>query len=291
MDERAQGRVLADSTIDNICKPVRACFARAVAENQLRVNPADGLELPKRDRIEADDDEDERAQVRAFTREQLAAVLRIVHPRHRLLFELLASTGLRISESLGLYWRDLDLDSPRPVVRVRRQFYRGRFGPPKSRAGKRSVPIPAGLAAKLRQRRAQPEWTGPDDVVFANRVGSPLHVENLRRRHLRPVLGEAGAGWGGFHSFRHTFASMLIEANRPLTEVAALLGHSSPRLTLDTYSHWLRADEAEPLDLDHELEGGNGVGTRPDEAGEGTDLDGDPFPALQAEIVAQAKVE
>ena len=78
----------------------------------------------------------------------------------------------------------------------------------------------------------------------------PLHVENLRRRHLRTPLGEAGASWAGFHTFRHTFASMKLESGAKVTEVAALLGHSSPRVTLDTYLHWLRSDEAEALDLD-----------------------------------------
>jgi integrase len=42
---------------------------------------------------------------------------------------------------------------------------------------------------------------------------------------------------------RHTFASWLLAAGRPITEVARLLGHGSPTVTLSTYAHWVRQDE------------------------------------------------
>jgi integrase len=251
----ATTRKLSDSTIANAMKSVRACLGTAKTEHLIRFDPCIGLKLPKRDVIVQDDEDGE--EVRAFTRIQLATVLSVVHPKHRDLFELLASTGLRISEALGLEWRHLELDEG-PKVKVRQQFYRGRYEPPKTRKGRRDVPIPASLASKLRRRRLASEWSLDDDLVFANESGKPLHVENLRRRFLRTPIGEAGAPWAGFHTFRHTFASMKLESGAKVTEVAALLGHSSPRVTLDTYLHWLGTDDAQPLDLDAELaQGGN----------------------------------
>ena len=273
-----ESRPLSDATIANAMKPVRACLASAKTEHQIRVNPARDLRLPRREQIVHEEDEEGGGGAQAFTREQLAAFLRIVHPKHRLLFEVLASTGLRISEALALQWRHLDLDLGRPKVRVRQQFYRGRFQPPKTRKGRREVPLPGGLAAKLRERRDRPEWTGPEDLVFPNEAGRPLHVENLRRRHLRAVVGEAGAPWAGFHTFRHTFASLKFEGGSPVTEVSQLLGHSTPRVTLDVYLHWLDSDATDALDLDQELlaEGGNKVGTRRTQPGQGPETVAEP---------------
>lgn len=247
----ATTRHLSDSTIANAMKSVRACLGTAKAEHLIRFDPCIGLKLPKRDVIVQDDEDGE--EVRAFTRTQLATVLNVVHPKHRDLFELLASTGLRISEALGLQWRHLELDEG-PKVKVRQQFYRGRYEPPKTRKGRRDVPIPQGLASKLKRRRLASEWSLGEDLVFPNEAGKPLHVENLRRRFLRTPVGEAGAPWAGFHTFRHTFASMKLEAGAKITEVSALLGHSSPRVTLDIYLHWLGAEDAEPLDLNVELQ-------------------------------------
>jgi integrase len=77
----------------------------------IRHNPTHDLKLPHRQPIQDDDDE----QVRAFTREQLGTVLELVHPRHRLLLEVLAATGLRISEALALQSRHLQLDGSYPI--------------------------------------------------------------------------------------------------------------------------------------------------------------------------------
>jgi integrase len=84
---------LADTTIRSILNPLRACLATAVEDGLIRANPAQRVRLPHRPKPEDDDGE----QVRALTREQLAAFLDLMHPRHRLMFRLLASTGLRVS--------------------------------------------------------------------------------------------------------------------------------------------------------------------------------------------------
>src|SRR4051794_19880795 len=105
-----KGTPLSDSTVANAVKPVRACLATALTEGLIRHNPAQGLSLPNRPT--ADDVEDEDA--RPFTRGQLAAFLAQVHPRHRLFFRLLASTGLRISEAIALQRKHLHLDGSSP---------------------------------------------------------------------------------------------------------------------------------------------------------------------------------
>lgn len=110
-DEQEQGRRLSDRTIANVSIPIRAALATAKREGLIRHNPAQGLALPQRERLEAESEE-----IKVFSREQLAAILAMAPERHRPLFELLASCGLRISEALALQRLHLQLDADEPEV-------------------------------------------------------------------------------------------------------------------------------------------------------------------------------
>ncbi len=105
------------------------------------------------------------------------------------------------------------------------------------------------------------EWPGDDDLAFPSLNGTPLHYSNLFRRVLRPVAEEIGAPWAGFHSFRHTTASLLFAGGRNAVQVQRWLGHHSPAFTLATYVHLLDGDLGDALDLAGELPGENTVGT------------------------------
>jgi len=242
-------RELSDSTIRNVLNPVRACLATAVREGKVRHNPTSGATLPHRERVRDEDGE----EVRALTREQLAAFLAVVHPRHRTMLRLLAATGLRVSELIALEWRHLRLDGSEPCVRVRRALVRGRVEPPKSRHGRRDVPLDAELVSELRRHRQASEWPGDEDLVFPSLSGTPLNPENLRRDVIRPAREEAGAPWAGFHTFRHTCAAILFERGFNVKQVQKWLGHHSPSFTLDTYVHLLDERLPEPVSLRDEL--------------------------------------
>lgn len=268
-DQREQGRRLADATVKRIASPVRACLSSAREEDLIRRNPADRIRLPKRESIEAAGAE-ETSEARPFSREQLDTVLRVVHPDYRPMFRLLATTGLRWSEAAALRRGDLDLDGSRPLVRVRRAIGKPtrrdrehaaregrrvdpRFKTPKSRHGRRDVPIPPSLADELRRHLAGLRPDGPESLAFPSTAGTPLRQENVRRRVLRPAVEEAGAGWAGFHAFRHTFASLHVAAGTNLLQLSRLLGHHSPEFTLRVYAHLLPGDESPVLDVDAEL--------------------------------------
>jgi integrase len=174
-------------------------------------------------------------------------VVSLVHSRHRLMFELLAATGLRRSELLALEGRHHSLDGDCPHVKVRQRVRRRVgaglvVGPLKSRYARRDVPIPLDLADRVRALAV------PDDkLVFASTVGTLLDGDNLADRVLAPACSEAGVEWAGFHTFRHTVASRLFAAGRNPVQVQRWLGHHSPSFTLDTYVHLLDADLGEPL--------------------------------------------
>ena len=62
-------------------------------------------------------------------------------------------------------------------------------------------------------------------------------VRNVRRRALQPAVEEADAAWAGFHTFRHTFASMHIVRGTNVVQLSRLLGHHSQAFTLPVYAH------------------------------------------------------
>jgi integrase len=247
---------LADRTLKRLSAPLAALMATAVEEGVIGTNPARDVNVPSgRDELhrfdeDADDGDDpEPGKAKALTSEQVAAVLLVVNQRWRLLFALLAATGLRISEALALRWRDLELDGGRPVVKVRRAHVRGAYGPPKSKYGRREVPIPFALVRELRERRKVTEWPGADELVFPSMAGTVMDPGNLHRRTLKPAAQEAGVGWAGFHAFRHHCASRLIADGRNIVQVSRWLGHHSPSFTLGTYAHLMDDGVGEPLEV------------------------------------------
>ncbi len=123
------------------------------------------------------------------------------------------------------------------------------MGSPKSRCGRRSVPLDAMLVQALRQARTDSDWPREDNLVFPAANGLPLDVSNLRRRGLEAAAEEAGVSWVGFHTFRHTCATLLFAEGRNAVQVQRWLGYHSPAFTLATYVHLLDGDVGEPLSL------------------------------------------
>jgi integrase len=82
---------------------------------------------------------------------------------------------------------------------------------------------------------------------------------------LGPVAEEANVGWAGFHTFRHTFASLHLAGGANIVQVSRLLGHHSPAFTLRVYAHLIPCDELPTLNVSAELAEGNGWATRPAE--------------------------
>jgi integrase len=173
----------------------------------------------------------------------------MVPERHRLLFDLLAGCGLRISEAIALQRLHFQLDDGPPEVCVRRAMVKGRIGPPKSRHGRREVRLTEALARDLRARLAEDPGRESTALFFTNEAGGPIDPGNLRARVLKPLVEEVGAPWAGFHAFRHTFASIHLAEGTNLLALSRALGHHSAAFTLSRYTHLLPGDAAPALDL------------------------------------------
>jgi integrase len=169
----------------------------------------------------------------------------------RPLFELLAATGLRISEAVGLRWSDLVLDGQTPHLHVKRALVKGAIVAPKSRHGARLLPLTRELGAMLHAYR--PHEAAEDAFVFPGRDGRAADQGSLRRRVLVPAAERAGLSGVGFHTLRHTCASILIESGLSPLRLQRWMGHHSPAFTLETYGHLIDGDLAPALDLRKEL--------------------------------------
>jgi integrase len=155
---------------------------------------------------------------------------------HGPLYVLALTTGLRQGELLALRWEQIDLRKRQ----VRVQASAARAGGqriekgPKSRAGIRVVPLPDDAVDALTRYRQQ--WGVPEGLLFPGVNGRPLDASTMRRRWHR-FAAVHGLPRVRVHDMRHTYASMLLAQGASLVLVQALLGHSSPRVTLEVYGH------------------------------------------------------
>jgi integrase len=161
---------------------------------------------------------------------ELETILTALKPRYAVLVALLAGTGLRIGEALGLKTTDLSPDCR--VLNVQRSVWQGREQEPKTPNAVRVVDIPEPLAQVLREH-----IEGKSDYLFATRDGKPLQPRNvLRNFHI------AGAKFG-FHALRRFRAETLRRARVPEDLVRFWLGHAARSVT-DAYANGLRDDQA-----------------------------------------------
>jgi integrase len=236
------GRRLRDRSVHNAVLPLRACLRHAASVGLVVDDVGAAIVLPRRRRGRAYEF-DER---RFLSREQLARLLAEIPARWRALFELLASTGLRISEAIGLRVMDAALGTDAPCVHVRRAIVNGQLTAPKSRHGRRSIPISLELADRLRELAA---GRGETELLFLGAQGAVLRPGNLRYRVLIPAGERAGLPWARFHTLRHTCAAMLIDAGASPLRLQRWMGHHSAAFTLDTYGHLLSDGLGPCLDL------------------------------------------
>jgi integrase len=171
-----------------------------------------------------------------------------------LVFFMLA-TGVRIGEALAAVWSEVDFDAgtvqiTSTLVRVKGEGLL-RKGT-KSRAGERTLPLPASAVAMLRRRF----MTGArlDQPLFPDVLGGFRDPANVRRE-LREARGQETLAWITSHTFRKTAATILDEAALSARLVADQLGHSRPSMTQDVYMGRRAVDSQAALALEAALRG------------------------------------
>jgi len=169
--------------------------------------------------------------------EEIMAILKeLPDPLHTMI-ELDAFTGLRRGELIGLQWGDVDFETL--VLHVRRSVVSMVEGLPKTEASQKDVPLDAQLAESLFLWKQICQYTSLADWVFASphmKGKQPYWPGTLWRYYGRPALKRARiTKQVTYHTFRHTFGTLLNANGENAKVVQELLRHSSLKVTTDVY--------------------------------------------------------
>ncbi|ANG96783.1 integrase [Brucella pseudogrignonensis] len=204
------------------------------------------------------------------TSAEIKAILAAAKGKTRIFIMTACMTGMRASELRGLRWSDVDMTKAEITIRQRADAYQ-EIGSPKSKKGRRTIPLPGPLVAALKVWKEDcPK--GELNLVFPSGTGAIEYHGNIISRWYQPAQVVAGitvhtgkvdedgvpivaAKYTGLHALRHFYASWCI--NQPIDGGLGLppkvvqerLGHSSITVTLDTYSHlFARGDDGSLMD-------------------------------------------
>ncbi len=157
---------------------------------------------------------------------------------YRTLVILDLATGLRCSELLGLKWLDIDWEDL--TLLVRRAIVDGVVDDVKTKYSRSGLPLDPALAELLLQWKRQSRFSGPEDWVFASwRTNGvlPFRSTAILTDYIKPAAIRAGLGDGvGWHTFRHTYSSLLRANGEDLKVQQELLRHADIRTTMNVYT-------------------------------------------------------
>jgi integrase len=163
----------------------------------------------------------------AFTAEEVAKIVSAAEGQLRVLYSMLAGTGLRIGEALALEVSDIS----ESVVRVRQGVWNGIVQSPKTFSGLREVDVHSTLAAILKTHVGGRQA----GFLFQSLSGKPMSDTNIKNRSLHPILKAMGKEASGFHSFRRFRVTCLRKGRVPEDLIRFWIGHADKSVT-DGYS-------------------------------------------------------
>jgi len=170
----------------------------------------------------------------------LAAARR--HSRHWMIYELELFTGLRQGELLALRWSDVDwIEGTLHITRTvaySRETKQAIFGIPKTRSGRRAVPLGAHVLADLQTWKTSTAGTHQGLLFPRRKDGGPQRAEVIQH-DFHKTIAAAKLPQIRFHDLRHCHATQLLTMGVPVKVVQERLGHSRASVTLDVYAHVL----------------------------------------------------
>ncbi len=229
---------LAPATVRNqVHAPLRKALNDAVKKDYIRRNPALVATLPGA----------VKPAMKTWMGGELEAFLAAEEgSRYHALWTMLATTGCRRGEALGLRWGDMNLDEATATIRQQVTSIGHKIVIAEgTKTGKgRQVGLDARTVTVLRAHKASQAAErlalGPgyrdEDLCFAKVDGGPLHPEFVSRQFVRRCQA-LGLPRIRLHDLRHTWATLALEAGLDVKVVSNRLGHSSVLVTADIYTH------------------------------------------------------
>jgi integrase len=174
-------------------------------------------------------------QPKALSVEEFRKLLEHVPEPFRTMCIVAMCLGLRVSEILGLKWKDIDWEGLR--LAVRQAYVYGQEGELKTQASQRWMPLDRLLAEKLREHKNKfASFGNSEGWIFANpETGRPYWPGRIQENWLVPAAQKAGLGRVGWHTFRHSHSTLLHALGVDLKVQQELLRHADIRTTMNIY--------------------------------------------------------
>jgi len=239
----------ARGTIRLLIAALRAMLNEAVEDGVISVNPS--LKLGRTLKVDGREARKGRPDPKALTRDQLALFLSHAHPRWRSDLLFLARTGVRLGEFLAVELADVRFEER--VVVINKAYSDGVVQSPKD-GESREVDLSSQLVDVLktmiaeRRRRCFAAGKPMPTLLFCIEDGGMISKTHLWRA-IEKTARRAGLSIRlSPHCFRHTFASQLLQMGVSPAYVQRQLGHSSIKMTVDTYGKWLPSGNKDAID-------------------------------------------
>jgi len=178
---------------------------------------------------------------RVLTPVEFKALLGELSEPYRTMVTTIACLGLRISELLGLQWGDVDFENL--TVRIQRSVVEGKVNLTKTEASESTLPLDPALAEALLAHQAASVYRADTDFVFAGEEGKPRWKDCLLADKIKPAAARAGIGSIGWHTFRHTYSTLLHAFGTTPAVQKELLRHANIQTTLNVYTQAISAEK------------------------------------------------
>jgi integrase len=231
---------LSDKSIANAHGLLAAIMNGAILDHHIAVSPCSGIKLPRNTEHEA-------TEMRFLTVAEYDAVWASMDGHFQPLLDFLAGTGCRWGEAEAVQAKAFNLTAGTVTITRAAKWDASTsvrtFGPPKSRAGRRTITLPPELVETLRPILAK---KSREDLVFTMPKGGQLRHATFHGRYWRKAIEDSGIDlpWPRIHDLRHSHAAWLLSANVPIVVVQKRLGHEKITTTVDTYGHLLPETQA-----------------------------------------------
>jgi len=230
---------LASKTIRNMHACLRTVLAQGKTWGILRVNPAQGVRLPRKKA---------RKPPVLLAKQDIRRVIDALPEPTKSIVTLMVVGSLRIGEVTALRWERIHEDR----IEIVERFYEGEFDDTKTDAGRRSIPLDSHgiLRAVLDTTWQKSKHRKPNDLVFTNAKGGPVNRRNLLRRHLKPVVKRLGLPeTADFRSFRTMHSSLMSSIGVRPEVTRDNMGHATVDVTQNVYNRTWWEERVEAVSL------------------------------------------
>jgi integrase len=196
---------------------------------------------------------DEARQIMPPSKEVMKQLIELADETFRVQLVFAAATGVRAGELQALRWRHINFEKREVRIETRVDPY-GNEDVPKTKAGRRVIPLGEGVLAALKAWRQVSAHPGKDELVFPNQLGGYLNHDDMVKRKFLPLFVKLAERWKqerinetldvfAWRALRHFAISCWIDAGLPPKTVQTFAGHSSLQVTMDRYGHLFRSDD------------------------------------------------